>query len=228
MLAGAILIAFAAESQTPVVIELFTSQGCSSCPPADELLRRIARDPKLRGKVIPLSFHVDYWNYLGWRDPFSSREWSQRQGTYVRAMKLESAYTPQLVVNGTRQLVGSNASGVYKAIEEESKRKPEGSISVRRDGKHVVVRATSNRAADVVLVTFENGATTKVERGENKGRTIANDAIVRKLQTLGTVKGRFELRVPVTLGARMGVVALLQDRATRRIYAAATMASSPP
>jgi hypothetical protein len=99
---------------------------------------------------------------------------------------------------------------------------------LRRDGKHVVVRATSNRAADVVLVTFENGATTKVERGENKGRTIANDAIVRKLQTLGTVKGRFELRVPVTLGARMGVVALLQDRATRRIYAAATMASSPP
>jgi hypothetical protein len=228
MLAGAILIAFAAESQTPVVVELFTSQGCSSCPPADELLRKLARDPKLRGKVIPLSFHVDYWNYLGWRDPFSSREWSQRQGAYVRALKLESAYTPQMVVNGTRQLVGSHASGVYKAIEDESKRKPEGSVSVRRDGDHLVVRATSKRTVDVVLVTFENGATTKVERGENKGRTISNDAIVRKLQTLGTVSGTFEQRVPVKLGPRMGVVALLQDRATRRIYAAATTASSRP
>src|SRR5687767_14525236 len=104
---------------TPVVVELFTSQGCSSCPSADALLRRIAADPKLRGKVIPLAYHVDYWNHLGWRDPFSSREWSQRQGDYVRAMKLSSAYTPQIVVNGVREMVGSNSFQVYRAIEEE-------------------------------------------------------------------------------------------------------------
>ncbi|HUR81120.1 MAG TPA: DUF1223 domain-containing protein, partial [Thermoanaerobaculia bacterium] len=87
----------------PVVLELFTSQGCSSCPSADEFLRKLAAKDK---RVIPLAFHVDYWNYLGWRDPFSSAEWSQRQGDYVRAMKLSTAYTPQLVINGSRQVVG--------------------------------------------------------------------------------------------------------------------------
>src|SRR5687768_2942471 len=130
ILAAAIVVTavaiFAAQPRTgdtPVVVELFTSQGCSSCPSADELLRRIARDPKLRGRVVPLAYRVDYWNRLGWHDPFSSREWSQRQGEYVRTMKLESAYTPQVVINGTRQMVGSNSFAVYRAIEEESQRK---------------------------------------------------------------------------------------------------------
>ena len=135
----------------PVVVELFTSQGCSSCPPADELLRRIVRDEALRGRVIPLSFHVDYWNSLGWRDPFSAREWSQRQGEYVRAMKLDSAYTPQIVVNGVKQMVGSSSGAVYRAIEEESRRKPEASVSLRRDGEQVIVRAqAANANADVI------------------------------------------------------------------------------
>src|SRR5688572_18133383 len=169
----------------PVLVELFTSQGCSSCPPADELLRRIARDPALRGRVIPLSYHVDYWNHLGWRDPFSSREWSLRQGEYVRAMKLGSAYTPQVVINGARQLVGSSTAQVYRAIEDESRRAAEGSVSVHIDGSDVVVRASAPHAgaegAELIVVTFENGATTKVLRGENSGRTIANDAIVRAL-----------------------------------------------
>ena len=95
----------------PVVLELFTSQGCSSCPSADAFLRKLAKEPR----VIRLAFHVDYWNSLGWRDPFSSREWSQRQGAYVRAMKLSSAYTPQMVVNGTRQMVGSSAFEIYRS-----------------------------------------------------------------------------------------------------------------
>src|SRR6185436_3907942 len=122
----------------PVLVELFTSQGCSSCPPADELLRRIARDPALRGRVIPLAYHVDYWDHLGWRDPFSSREWSLRQGEYVRAMRLGSSYTPQVVINGARQMVGSSTSQIYRAIEDESRRAPEGSVSVRVDGGDVV------------------------------------------------------------------------------------------
>jgi hypothetical protein len=214
---------------SPVVVELFTSQGCSSCPPADELLGRIARDEALRGKVIPLSFHVDYWNSLGWRDPFSSREWSQRQGEYVRAMKLDSAYTPQIVVNGTRQMVGSSSGAVYRAIEEESRRKPQGSVSVRIDGGDVVVRAQTRHAdAELLVVAFEQGATTKVERGENAGRTISNDAIVRKLVRVGALKGGgvIEERVALPLGPRMGAAAFLQDRATKRIVAAGAV--TPP
>lgn len=206
---------------TPVLVELFTSQGCSSCPPADELLRKIARDEKLRGKVIPLSFHVDYWNSLGWRDRFSSRDWSQRQGEYVRAMKLNSAYTPQVVVNGTREMVGSSSGAVYRAIEEESRRKPEGKISLLIDGADVIVRAQAPRAdVELLVVAFENGATTNVKSGENAGRTISNDAIVRKLVRAGTVRGEIEQRVPLELGPRMGVAAFLQDRATKRILAA--------
>ena len=86
----------------PAVVELFTSQGCSSCPPADALIHDIANDPAMRGRVIPLAFHVDYWDSLGWRDPFSSVDWTQRQTRYARTMRLSSAYTPQAVVNGSR------------------------------------------------------------------------------------------------------------------------------
>ena len=208
----------------PVVVELFTSQGCSSCPPADALLRRIANDPDLRGRVIPLAFHVDYWNHLGWRDPFSQRAWSQRQGDYVRALHLQAAYTPQIVVNGAREMVGSSSGAVYRAIEEESRREGEGKVTLTRDGGDVIVRAESPRAnVDVLLVVFENGATTKVASGENGGRTLANDGIVRRLDRVATLNGRgtIEERVHVDLGPRQRVAAFLQDRGTKRIYGAA-------
>jgi len=218
-------IVMVVESQTrggsePVVLELFTSQGCSSCPPADELLRQLANDRDLH--VIPLAYHVDYWNALGWRDPFSSREWSQRQGEYVRAMKIESAYTPQLVINGSRQLVGSSTFQIRSAIAQESKRKPEARVSLTVQRNEVVVQAESNKPAELIVVAFENGVTTKITRGENAGRTQTNDAIVRKLVRVGTVNGTVEKRVPLTLTKTMGVAAFLQDPATRRIAAAAS------
>jgi hypothetical protein len=209
----------------PVVVELFTSQGCSSCPPADDLLRRIAADPELRARVIPLAFHVDYWNHLGWRDPFSQAAWSQRQGDYVRAMRLSGAYTPQIVVNGSRQMVGSATGVVYEAIEQESSRAPVGRITLRRDGANVVIRAESPRGGvDVMLVVFEDGAVTKVAKGENRGRTLADDRIVRRLERVATLDGHgvVEERVPLTLGPREGVAAFLQERATKRIVAAAS------
>jgi hypothetical protein len=210
-----VLLALTALAQTPkpmpVVLELFTSQGCSSCPPADALLRKLSADPR----VIPLAFHVDYWNHLGWRDPFSSKEWSQRQGEYVRAMKLDSAYTPQMVVNGTRQMVGSSAAAVYRAIEEESRRKPEGTIDLRRTPDGVKVQARSARKdVELVVVTFESAATTKVQRGENGGKTLANAAIVRTLVRPTT----FDVHLPIA--SKMGVVAFLQERGTRRIVSA--------
>ena len=196
----------------PVVLELFTSQGCSSCPSADEFLRKLARDKR----VIPLAFHVDYWNSLGWRDPFSSRDWSQRQGDYVRAMKLSGAYTPQLVINGSRQMVGSSAFEIYRAIDEESKRKSDARVTIAPDG---VVRAQTKTPAELIVITYENGVVTKITRGENAGRTQTNDAIVRKLQRLGVVTGAVEKRVAVT----KNVVAILQDPKTLRILAAARL-----
>lgn len=194
----------------PVVLELFTSQGCSSCPSADEFLRKLAAKDK---RVIPLAFHVDYWNYLGWRDPFSSAEWSQRQGDYVRAMKLSTAYTPQLVINGSRQVVGSSAFEIYRAIDEESKKTSEARVSITPAG---IITAQTKMPANLILITYENDVVTKITRGENAGRTQTNDAIVRKLERLGTVTGTARKRVPVA----KNVVALLQDPKTLRILAA--------
>lgn len=202
----------------PVVLELFTSQGCSSCPPADALLRELAKEPG----VIALAYHVDYWNRLGWRDPFSSRQWSERQGEYVRALKLDSAYTPQVVINGSRQMVGSTGFLIRSAIEQESKRKPEGHIALTVQNGEAVVRAESKQPAELIVVAYENGITTKITSGENAGRTQTNDAIVRKLVRAGTISGKAEKRVPLTLTKSMGVAAFLQDPATRRILAAAS------
>lgn len=194
---------------TPVVVELFTSQGCSSCPPADALLAKLAADPH----VIALAFHVDYWDHLGWRDPFSSREWSARQGDYVRAMRLESAYTPQIVVNGARQMVGSNASAVSSAIAEESRRAAL-PLSIKREGESLRVIADVPRSAELLVVFFDDAPSTNVPRGENTGRTLVNAHVVRKL-----VRVQAGEVVAVPRGTNAAV--LLQDRATKRILAAA-------
>jgi len=206
----------------PVVLELFTSQGCSSCPPADDLLRKIGRDPKARGKIIALAFHVDYWNHLGWRDPFSSREWSLRQSEYARSMKLEGPYTPQLVVNGTRQMVGSSTGEILRAIEEESRVAPVGSVTITSaDGSAVVRAQSSTPGVDLIIVTFENGVQTNVIRGENAGKTIANDAIVRSLKRIATRDGKKAVEQRIEVPPKHGVAAFLQERRTRRIVAAA-------
>lgn len=201
---------------TPVVVELFTSQGCSSCPPADELLRQLARDPEYGRAIIPLAYHVDYWDYLGWRDPFSSKQFTIRQMTYVRALGLSSAYTPQVVIAGSREMVGSHAAALRAAIAEASNRRPEGSVRISLAGDKADVRAEGPAGRDLIVVAFEDGATTQVTRGENAGRTIANDSIVRQITRAGGVEASLALPPGAT-----GVVAFLQDRKTMHISAAA-------
>ena len=216
----------------PVVVELFTSQGCSSCPPADALLGELANDPALRGRVIPLAFHVDYWNRLGWRDPFSSAEWSRRQYFYVRALGANSAYTPQMVVNGARQFVGSNRGALDKAMVELSHRRTAGIVRVKsaaNAGKlDVVVDAQLPPGAprhDVLIAVVEEGATTRVERGENSGRTLRDTAIVRILIRAGSVaSGAFHRKLTVELDpswGRVSVVAFLQNSETLAVGGAA-------
>lgn len=208
---------------TPVVVELFTSQGCSSCPPADALIHEIANDPALRGRVIPLAFHVDYWDSLGWRDPFSSSEWTQRQARYARTMHLNSAYTPQAVVNGTREFVGSNRSALSAALEKASSEKPrtEVTLTARREGTSLIATIHANVPAndDLMLAIVEDGVITKIEHGENAGRTITNDAIVRKL--IHVKPGQTTLTVPLDAAWRnVSAVAFVQDRSSWAIVAA--------
>src|SRR6185295_6297026 len=116
----------AGSSSAPIVVELFTSQGCSSCPPADRLLSTLRSDPR----VVPLAFHVDYWNYIGWTDPFSSARWSQRQQAYARAFASNRIYTPQLVVNGTSECVGSNEGEGRQRIAKAEAAAADGQVSV--------------------------------------------------------------------------------------------------
>src|SRR3954453_9134164 len=208
---------------TPVVVELFTSQGCSSCPPADALIHDIANDPAMRGRVIPLAFHVDYWDSLGWRDPFSSAEWTQRQARYARTMRLSSAYTPQAVVNGSREFVGSNRAAMSAALEKASNEKPRADITLtaQREGNSLIANIHANVAAndDLILAIAEDGVTTKMEHGENAGRTITNDAIVRKL--LRVAQGETTVRLDPAWRSLSATV-FVQDRITLAIGAAAT------
>lgn len=195
------------------------------------MVREIAHDPALRGKVIPLAFHVDYWDRLGWRDTFSSPSWSRRQMFYVTAMHLSAAYTPQMVVNGARQFAGTSRRSFENAVEEESKQAPSGSVRVnlkRTPGRieaTVSATVTTDRPTDVWLAIAQDDAVTKVERGENAGRSIDNAAIVRQLIRVETLRNATsEKTVNVDIDKSWGpitIVAFLQERGTMAIRGAA-------
>jgi hypothetical protein len=182
-----------AGAKTSVVVELFTSEGCSSCPPADAVLRRLRREQPVGGaKIIALGEHVDYWNYLGWPDRFSAAAFSVRQGRYQEQVFPRGVvYTPQVVVDGVDEAVGSDAAAVRRAIERAAQReKLDVQIQPSRaDAAHVrvavVVRGAVPRRANVVLAAVEDGLVTDVGRGENRGRTLAHDAVVRSMETIG-------------------------------------------
>ena len=226
--------------QGPVVVELFTSQGCSSCPPADRLLSRLAQDPKLAGRVIPLAFHVDYWDYIGWQDPFSSPRWSQRQKDYARTFRSNRIYTPQLVVGGRTECVGSKEGEVRKRIDEALAAPPAGRVTLAVEPPtpeghlRVKVGAALSRAAgprdlDVWVAVFQAGLVTPVGAGENASRTLHNDYVVRRLEKAFTLPGTAgaQRSGEVVLGldkrwkmGDLGVAAFLQDPATLQIHGA--------
>ena len=172
----------------------------------------IERDANLRGKVIPLSFHVDYWNSLGWRDPYSSAEWSQRQASYARALNLDGPYTPQAVVDGHLQMVGSDRRSLYAAVERASHEVPSAQIAIAGGN----ARGSTSRTLDLFAAVVRTDPPTQVKSGENGGRTLRNDAIVRKLTHIARVSGDF------TQPVGDANVVFLQDAKTLTIYAAAT------
>ncbi len=166
-----------------VVLELFTSQGCSSCPPADELLNKLDGNEE-KFNLIALSYHVDYWNYIGWKDPFSKAEFSEKQRVYGQKFNSSSIYTPQVVVNGKEHFVGSNESTLYSKIKFYSGKKAENTVkisNIQNDSKTINFDFTidgnmTNKQLRVVLVIDER--TTSVSRGENKNKSLKNSNIV--------------------------------------------------
>ena len=167
--------------EAPIVIELFTSQGCSSCPPADALLDKLAKAGNLGGRPLaPLSFHVDYWDELGWADPYASPSWTERQKQYAKSLGDDRIYTPELVVAGRVGFVGSNALRAAQAIADVPRQ-----IKINATAKWtkttVVFEATAPADADVYVALYQNGTTTKIPRGENAGETLRADRVVRSL-----------------------------------------------
>lgn len=191
LLASASLGAYAATPERPVLVELFTSEGCSSCPPADAMLAEISRT--MPG-VIVLSEHVTYWNSLGWTDPFSSDESTRRQTDYAQRFGGQGPYTPQMVVNGTRQFVGGDRRSLRTALAAESE-KPSLALTVARIGDEtphamrvdVKLGQTAVRGR-LMAVLVQNEGQRQVERGENGGRTLRHVAIAREFHDLGEVR----------------------------------------
>lgn len=190
---GALLVMLtaAAADRVPVVVELFTSEGCSSCPPADQLIEKLSRSqPVQSAEIIVLSEHVDYWNHIGWQDPYSSPRFSSRQSVYGKRFGLESIYTPQMVIDGTDQLVGSDTAGAESAIARAAVR-PKVSVkivSATRHGNEAVVQLqTSGGNGEVWVAVTEDRAVTEVRRGENAGRTLGHVSVVRALAKAGTI-----------------------------------------
>jgi len=187
-----------------VVVELFTSEGCSSCPPADDLLTRLGREHTSNGaEIIPLGFHVDYWDYQGWRDRFSSRSFTERQQNYAARFRLDDPYTPQMIIDGETQFVGSDSGRAESAILQATARQQNADVQLTwTSANQLLVRVTagSSDTAEVRLAITENNLSNNVAAGENDGRILHHSAVVRDFRLLGKLsQGKFQMGVPIKL-----------------------------
>jgi len=216
----------AASERPPVVVELYTSQGCSSCPPADQLLTELV----MRPDVIALSLHVDYWDYIGWKDPYGSPMNTERQRRYATELGLRYVFTPQIVVDGRTSIVGSDRAAVEAAIAETRTRDKAVRISFRAEnGGMAVIDAGPAPAAGATiwLAIYDKSHETEVKRGENAGRTIRNANVVRSFERMGTWTGQ-ALEIPLNLGdaaarGRYGCAIIVQEGRSGPLLGAAVM-----
>lgn len=227
-----------------VVVELFTSEGCSSCPPADAFLARLERQQPIAGaEIIAIEEHVDYWDQQGWRDPFSSADWTERQRQYAGVLGNGNIYTPQMIVNGTAEFVGSREQSGKNAIEQAAHREAipltinAAPIPGKRSAEITVVVpspiAEEARAElEVWLAITETGLHSSVTRGENAGRELRHASVLRKLQRLGSAVPKNAQTGTTTLTAKVSfdsswkrenlhAVAFLQERRRFHILGAA-------
>jgi hypothetical protein len=213
--------ATASAGERPVVIELFTSQGCSSCPPANAFLNEMSKG---RADVLSLAFHVTYWDRLGWKDPFSLEAATVRQDRYGHRFG-DGSYTPEMVVNGSVGLVGSHRDEVNAAIEQAKRdQNASADVSVDKVGENVAIRIGSgNGNGKVLLIGFDREHTTKIGRGENGGRTLAESNVVRSIRPVGEWSGK-----PLQIDERFPEgqdVAVVIESSDGRIVGAARLSS---
>ena len=232
LLAAAVAAGFAAapgraQDKAPVVVELFTSEGCSSCPPADAFLGELAQRPD----VVALAFHVDYWDYIGWKDPYAHAAFTQRQHEYAAALGLHMVYTPQMVVDGRTDVVGSERGSVEAAIGKAAAQ-PKLAVAIEKGagGAYRAVipaaAAPSGGPATVWLAVFDSEQETRVKRGENGGRTLKEFNIVREWRQIGTWKGdALTLPIDIAMGDpdRNGCAIVVQSGPVGPVLGAAIM-----
>jgi hypothetical protein len=227
-----------------VIVELFTSEGCSSCPPADQFLQNLVdSQPVDDVRIVALGEHVDYWDQLGWKDRFSSAALTARQQGYGSHFKLASVYTPQMVVDGRAEFVGTDAQAAKRALEK-ARSAEHGILNLKAEGGpessvvHVTVMAEHLPAmaagdhADIIVVVTEDRLRSDVKRGENEGRVLAHAAVVRQLAAIGeaAASGSSSATAQIQLGSdwkreNLNIVAFVQARKARSILASATVAA---
>lgn len=210
-----------------VLVELFTSQGCSSCPPADELLENLIKENSDNQQVIAISFHVDYWDRLGWKDPFSQRLFTQRQRNYVDKLDLRSAYTPQMVVNGKYEFVGSDKSALQSALKkakEDFSKVSVKNLMVKESIDAIIVSYEIDGKTDedqVFLCLISPKEVTSIKRGENGGRTLTNTNVVLQMsEGFNISKGTYVFKISESKKKDLAMVAFVCDKNSMAVKAA--------
>jgi hypothetical protein len=232
----------ASDVRIPVLVELFTSEGCSSCPPADKFLQKLDGQPIQGAEMIVLSEHVDYWNHIGWKDPYSASFYSQRQSAYAKRFGLGSVYTPQMVVDGTSEFVGSNSELAGKAFQKALgvAKLPVRLSSIAADTANTLhahvetgtlEASLGARDADVYVAVALNRAESQVSAGENSGHRLAHVAVVKSFTKIGALKQGQVLTQDVQLKLEPGsdsrslrLIAFVQEPQQGRVLGAAATA----
>ncbi|MFN0115942.1 MAG: DUF1223 domain-containing protein [Paracoccaceae bacterium] len=219
-LAGAASAYAQSAPDNPVVVELYTSQGCSSCPPADAILATLAQ----REDVIALALHVDYWDYIGWADSFANPAFTMRQKAYAAAAGARSIYTPQMVVGGTDHVTGAKSAELSALIRAHARLKSPVTMTVTRDGDVLHIRAQAapplRKGALVQIVRYLPKASVSIERGENAGRTIDYTHIVESWKPVAEWDGQGDLAVDTPASGPLPSVVIVQEPGPGAILAA--------
>ena len=237
VLLAAGLAAASPDQPTPVVIELFTSEGCSSCPPADQLLARLEKaQPVPEAEIIILGEHVDYWNQLGWQDRFAAHVYTERQQDYALSLGVEDVYTPQMVVNGQAEFNGADAPRALKEIRRAAAA-PHSTVSLlAKDSSNVALSVShfpsGTKNVEILLAITEDSLESDVRKGENAGRRLTHTGVVRSMVSVARFDARkspdFSADLPLRLAndwarGNLHAIVLVTDRGTRRIIGAAKL-----